>query len=121
MGIRAYGIIFLLSLLQLVLSTPDLMKRADTPDFYLVASTFNPSTNLKPVRFDSSGYLATLSGPGAPLKLNFNAGESARSQSGSFHSFHVLRSTKLKSLLTETGNLQIADGSKAAYVQFATG
>lgn len=59
-------------------STPPetrLVARADTPNFYLVATSAGIG-NLQPVRIGSNSVSTILSGSGAPLKFYFDGGES---------------------------------------------
>lgn len=52
-----------------------LEARADIPDFFLVVSSNDPATNLKPVRYAANGYSTTLGGTGLPIKFNFAGGD----------------------------------------------
>jgi len=54
----------------------DLMRRADTPNFYFVTTSLVPASLLKPVRFDGSRTGATLTGTGDPVQFFFEGGES---------------------------------------------
>ena len=57
-------------------SSVSIDARADIPDFYLVVSSSDPTTNLKSVRYTANGYSTTLGGAGQPVKFNFSGGES---------------------------------------------
>lgn len=53
-----------------------LAARADTPNFYFVTTSSDPAFSLKPLRFDSAGSSATLTGSADPLQFFLEGGES---------------------------------------------
>ena len=53
-----------------------LTARADTPNFYFVTTSSDPAFSLKPLRFDSAGSSASLTGSGEPLQFFLEGGES---------------------------------------------
>jgi hypothetical protein len=53
-----------------------LTRRADTPNFYFVTTSSDPAYSLKPLRFDSDGHTASLTGSGDPVQFYFEGGES---------------------------------------------
>jgi len=53
-----------------------LVRRADTPNFYLVTTSSDPAYSLKPLRFESSDFTASLTSGGDPIQFYFEGGES---------------------------------------------
>lgn len=71
-----FSIVAFLSSFALALpsSEASIERRADTPNFYLVASSADASVNPKPVRLGPTSTSTTFDGTGAIVKFNFEGG-----------------------------------------------